>query len=174
MKLLYIITALFVTTLLIAQERINTGNIYTTKGISYKKSDNSPFTGVAEFRKNNGNLMFEKEYNNGFITKYTLYFRGDEKIISNETFYHEKSNTKKKNISYPYNGTLKTITDYDENGKKLLEEQYISDKLVFHCEYINGKKHGVVYSTDKNNIKSTCTYNDGKRISSTKETVNVR
>lgn len=114
-------------------------------------------------------MIFEDEYNNGYLTKCTLYYNTGEKIIAQETLYYENVNTKKKHTSFPssVDYPLKTITDFDENGKKILVEQYMGDKLIYHCEYLNGKKHGTIYSIDKNNVKHTCTYNNGKRIKNT-------
>lgn len=147
------------------QERIKTSEIYISKEIAYKESNNTIFTGIAEYRKNNGHLVFEKEYTNGYITKYTLYYNTDEKIVSDETLYYE-NNIKKRHIIFASSSDypLKTITDFDLNGKKTLEEQYLGDKLIYHCEYFNGKKHGTIYSIDKNNVKHSCTYNNGKKI----------
>lgn len=174
MKLFYIYFFLFSTIYSLAQERIKTSELYTYKNITYRESDNSIFTGIAESRKNNGHLIFKKEYNNGYVSKYTLYYNIDGETVSDETFYYSNSTIKKKHISYPHTGTLKTITDFDENGKKSLDEQFENDKLVYHCEYLNGKKHGTISSIDKNNIKNTCQYINGKKISSSKETVTVR
>jgi antitoxin component YwqK of YwqJK toxin-antitoxin module len=174
MRFFYILTFLFITVFSLAQEKVSSSELYTTKGITYRESDNSVFTGINEFRKSNGHLVFEREYINGYLVKYTLYYNGEEKIVSSETIYQNKSNIKKKHISYPYHDTLMTVTDFDENGKKMLEEQYVNDKLVYHCEYLNGKKHGAIFSIDKNNIKNTCHYINGKRISSSKETATVR
>lgn len=174
MRFFYILIFIFITTFSLAQEKASSSQLYTSKGITYKESDNSLFTGINEFKKSNGHLVCEREYINGYLTKYTLYYNIDEKTVSDETFYYSNSTVKKKHISYPHTGTLKTVTDFDENGKKSLEEQFMNDKLVYHCEYLNGKKHGTIFSIDKNNIKNTCQYINGKIVSSSKETVTVR
>jgi len=174
MKNVYILISVLFTSIIFAQERVKTYDIVTNRGIAYKKSNTTIFSGIAESRKSNGHLNSEKEYIDGFLNKYTLYYNINEKVISSETFYHKISGEKKKHITYPHKGNLKTVTVFDENGEKLLEEHYIDDALVYHCEYLNGKKHGTIYSIDNDNIKSICQYDNGKRISSSKEKVNVR
>jgi antitoxin component YwqK of YwqJK toxin-antitoxin module len=174
MKLFYSLIFFFITVFCLAQERVSTSELYSYKKITYKESDNSIFTGIAESRRKNGHLVFEEEYNNGYMIKYTVYYNTDEKIISSETFYQADSSVKKKHISYPYKGSVKTITDFDENGKKSLVEQFVDDKLTYHCEYLNGKKHGTIFCIDENNLKSTYKYANGKKISSSEEVVNVK
>lgn len=164
MKIKLLIAFLFIAFQLFSQERINTFEIYKNDNLSYKKEDGKIFTGIAEFKKKNGHVVFEEHYVNGFLTKYILYYNLDEQIVATEIIFYKESIYKEKETNFSSKeNQRKEITYFDENGKKKLNEIYKNGSLIYSCEYLNNKKHGKEFCTTKNCDNQTVYYENGKK-----------
>lgn len=148
----------------LAQQRVATHDIYVKDGLAYSEKDNSVFTGIAEFRRSNGHLVLEEIYNNGYKTRYKLYYNTDEVIVSNETLFQSNSHFKKTDINYSLSNSGTRYIHYDAEGRKVLEEIYQGDKLVYSCEFRNNKKHGKKFCITKKGDNLTEFYENGKKI----------
>ncbi|MEE1899992.1 hypothetical protein GN157_02285 [Flavobacterium rakeshii] len=170
------------------QERVKSYQLYSKKGLTYKKTDNTLFNGISEFKRERKNhIVFEEYYHNGIKTKYIEYYNTDEVIVCKEIIYHENSPEKKKFTKFSLDGKRRSLTYYDLNGKKELEETYRhdiltyrceylngkrkfeeaykNDVLVYSCEYLNGKKHGKKFCITKKHESHTEFYENGKKVS---------
>ena len=71
-----------------------------------------------------------------------------------------------KKIRYTTNkhGAWETVTFYDEDGEKVLEEHINEGVLNYRCEFLNGKKHGTEICHDDDGNKLVFHYLNGKKI----------
>lgn len=123
-----------------------------------------PFSGIAESKNNKGHLIFDEEYDNGFKTKYTLYYNGGNKAIARQIYYFEKSFSKQKEIKYSGDKSKTWYTHFGADGKKTFKETYIGTDLIYSCEYKNSKKHGKEFCIKKDGSNSVRYYQNGKKI----------
>ena len=167
MKFKLPILLFFIAFQLFAQEKISTFEIYKKNHLAYKKSDGTLFTGIEEFKKNNGHLVFEKYYEKGYLTNYKLYYNTKEQLISSEEIYYIGSLFKQKKIEYTLvKNEIGSITYFDKNGKKELNEVYKNDTLIYSCQYLNNKKHGKEFCITKKCDNYSEYYENGKKIKS--------
>ena len=147
------------------QKRVKSYQLYTENGLTHKKEDGALFTGICEYKKEKKNhLVFETFYTNGWKSKYIEYYNTDKVIACEEIVYHENSNEKKKASKFSSDGKQKSFTYFDLKGKKELEESYEDDKLIYRCEYLNGRKHGKEFCITKKCDNHTELYENGKKI----------
>lgn len=165
MKLKHLVILIFLYNSAFSQEKLNTFEIYKKDNIHFKKADDSLFTGIAEFKRKNGHIVFEEFYKDGYLTKYVIYYNLKVQIVSTEILYYDKSENKKMKTEFSsVENERKEITHYDINGKKVLNEIYKKDVLAYSCEFLNNKKHGKEYCvTDIGDI-NTEFYENGKRL----------
>ena len=165
MKFKHLIFLIFLYNSTFSQEKLNTFEIYKKDKIHYKKSDNNVFTGIAEFKRKNGHIVFEEFYKDGYLTKYVIYFNLDIQIVSTEILYYDKSENKKTKTEFSsVENERKEITHYDSNGKKTLNEIYKKNILIYSCEYLNNKKHGKEFCITDNGDLNTEYFENGKRL----------
>lgn len=162
MKKICIILLLFVAKIY-SQEILKKDEVYSENNLVYKVSNSELFTGKIQSFKNNNHLTFEIEFKNGELIKSVEYFNGKKIKIAEEIFYR-KYGLKEKKIKYEYLIDYKWVEYYNENNKKVLEEEYRDGILVYSCPYLNNKKNGIVYSIDKNGQKIECKFENGKLI----------
>jgi antitoxin component YwqK of YwqJK toxin-antitoxin module len=155
---------LLIVSSIVAQEKLSSRDVYSDNDIVYSKSNLFPLTGVVAFIKSNNHIVFEKEYKEGFLKKYTEYFNGKEKRIAEEIYYYPKTNRKQKRIKFDLNAKLFWVTTYDESGNKRLYQILENDTVTYSCEYLNGKKHGEEMCADKKGKAIEQHYLNGKLI----------
>jgi antitoxin component YwqK of YwqJK toxin-antitoxin module len=142
------------------------GEIYFYDDLAYKESDGHLFTGTIPVHKKNGRLISEETYTKGFLTKEVRYFNksGTPKIYS-ETYFYEAEFKRQKVVYYYPNGSLYRINYFDLNEEKTLMEDYDdTNKLIYSCEYKNGRKHGKEFCITKKCANMTDYYVDGKKV----------
>lgn len=180
---------------LIRQEKIGMKEVYIHNNLVYKISNDSLLNGVAQRKRKNGHLVYEEEYKKGVILVSKLYFNGKAKIVSNKSIYNpKKPQVLSKEYAYNLNGEIIEVKTYDDNGVKVLLEQFQNGKLTYscqyigkkkhglelgyigskdgkkptyRCEYVNGKKHGTQYCLNEKGIEEIKRFNNGKRIKTT-------
>ena len=175
---------------LISQETVEMKQVYIENNLVYKIVDDGLFTGIAQFKRTNGHLVYEEEFKNGIILFSYLYFNGKEKRLSSKTIFDpNKPYVLSKRYEYDLQGGIFEIYTYNDNGIKILEEQFTNgklsyscqysgkkkhgielgyrdggEKMTFSCEYINGKRNGIEYCLHENGIETKKKFNNGKRI----------
>ena len=146
-----------------SQEVLKNSEIFTKDNLAYKTKNSQLFTGKTQSFKNKNHLLLEREYINGILRKYTIYYNGKEQIVSDEEYYNENRNLEK-TIRYSFDHKIHWIKYYDGNGNKILEEDYKNGILIYNCPYSNGKKNGIVVSIRENGERNECKYEKGKLI----------
>jgi antitoxin component YwqK of YwqJK toxin-antitoxin module len=132
--------------------------------VAYSQTTGKPFTGTAEYRTGKGHLVFERSYEDGYETKYTEYYNGDAIRVAKEKYFHSQSSEKKQEIGYSLDGLRRRSTIYDINGKKVSEQTFENNKLVYSCEFKDNKKHGNEFCISEDGIEAEYIYEKGKRI----------
>jgi len=155
---------LLIVSSLFAQENLRSKDVFSNNDIVYSKSNLLPLTGIVAFVKSNYHIVSEKEYEQGFLKKYTEYFNGENKRIAEEIYYYPKTNIKQKRIKFDYDAKIFWVTNFDENGNKKLYQILENDKVTYSCEYLNGKKNGKEICEDKNGNSIEQKYSKGKLI----------
>ena len=164
MKIIFILITFFLSSNLVGQDTIDMKEVYIDNDLVYRFSDNERFTGVAQSRRKNGHLVYEERYDDGIIREGLTYYNGKEKILDYKTVYHKyKLWVPKKEFYYPKSGKWIEITSFDENGKKILVEQFENDKLTYSCEYSGRKKHGKEFCYSDDGEELTFEYVNGKK-----------
>jgi len=146
-----------------SQEVLKNSEIFKKDNLVYKTENSQLFTGKTQSFKNNNHLLLEREYINGILRKYIIYYNGNEQIVSDEEYYNENGNLEKK-IRYSLDHKIQWIKYYNEYGNKILEEDYKNGILIYSCPYSNNKKNGIVFSINENGEKNVCKYENGKLI----------
>ena len=163
-NILLFVFSCFISTLS-AQEIVGMKDIYLDNGLIYKVSDNTLFSGQAQKVRKNGHLVYEDYFEHGYILKTVVYYNGtDEPVPAQLVEYYDKSFVVKKETNYGFEKPLTEIKHFDKNGKKSLVEEYESGKLIYRCEYVNNKKHGIEYCLDKNGKELRIPYRNGKKV----------
>ncbi|MEL0457394.1 hypothetical protein WJN01_14235 [Flavobacteriaceae bacterium SZ-1-7] len=190
MRNFLVLLMLFTFNKLISQEVIGMKEVYIDNNLVYKVTDDGLFTGIAQVKRTNGHLVYEEEFKNGVILFSYLYFNGKEKRLSSKTkFNPNKPYVLSKRYEYDLQGDIFEIFTYNDNGIKILKEQYTNgkisyscqyldkkkngielgyrdggEKMTFRCEYINGKKNGIEYCLKEDGTEIRKQYKLGKRI----------
>jgi antitoxin component YwqK of YwqJK toxin-antitoxin module len=152
---------------LISQEIIGIKEVYIESNLIYKNKTNELFTGIAQSKRKNGHLVYEEEYKNGIILSSNLYFNGKEKRVSNKTIYNpNKPLITSKEYKYNLEGEIFETTTYNDDGIKILVEEFKNGKLTYSCQYLGKKKHGLELGYGENGVEVTCKteYKNGKKI----------
>ena len=163
---LLILIILFTFNELISQEIIGMKEVYIDNNLVYKNETDELFTGIAQSKRKNGHLVYEEEYKNGIILSSNLYYNGKEIRVSNKTIYNpEKPLVLSKEIKYNLEGEIFETTTYNDNGIKILVEQFKNGKLTYSCQYSGKKKHGLElgYGEDGKKLKYRCEFINGKK-----------
>lgn len=163
MKNLFLIISL-ISANIYSQDSLRVNQVYFEKGLCYKTQTDELFTGKTQSYKNKDHLVYEETFINGQKIKYTIYFNGKKRIVSEEGFYNTKEGFKEKRIRYEYSYDFKWITLYNDKKEKTLEEEYKNGTIVYRCEYLNNKKNGIVFSINDKGEKAECKYENGKII----------
>ena len=190
MRNILILLMFFTFNKLISQEIVQMKEIYVQNNLVYKIVGDGLFTGIAQVKRSNGHLVYEEEFKNGVIIFSYLYFNGKEKRLSTKTIYNpNKPYVLSKELMYELKGDIFEIHSYNDDGIKILKEQFTNgnlsyscqylgknkhgielgyrdggEKMTFRCEYINGKKHGTEYCLLENGIETIKEFNNGKKI----------
>ena len=161
MKYRIVAVFMFLTLKCVCQEKLDSlSNVSVEDNIIGK-----PFDGTKTHRKKNGNLISKIEYINGFQVKYSAYYNIEKEVPYEEIYYHQKAPYEKyKRVKLRLDGSIYAITYFDMNGKKILDKEYVGDKLVYSCEYKNGKKHGKKICLSKEGELLTYIYENGKKV----------
>ncbi|NJB72925.1 antitoxin component YwqK of YwqJK toxin-antitoxin module [Saonia flava] len=164
--------------------------VYIDNDLVYKNADDGLFTGIVQSKRKNGHLVYEEEYEKGIILSSNLYYNGKEKRVSNKAIYNpNKPLVLSKEYSYDLKYKIFEITTYNDDGLKILYEQFTNgkvsyscqylgkkkhglelgyrdggEKMTFRCEYINGKKNGTEYCLNEKGIETKKEYLNGKKI----------
>ncbi|WP_242203172.1 hypothetical protein [Aestuariivivens insulae] len=118
--------------------------VYIDNNLVYKSSNDELLTGIAQSKRKNGHLVYEEEYKNGVILSSNLYYNGKEIRVSNKTIYNpNKPLVLSKEIKYHLNGEVFETITYNDNGIKILVEQFKNGKLTYSCQYLGKKKNGL-------------------------------
>ncbi|WP_242133011.1 toxin-antitoxin system YwqK family antitoxin [Aestuariivivens marinum] len=163
---LLILIMLFTFNELISQEIIGMKEVYIDNNLVYKNETDKLFTGIAQSKRKNGHLVYEEEYKNGIILSSNLYYNGQEIRVSNKTIYNsEKPLVLSKEIKYNLDGQIFERTTYNDDGIKILVEQFKNEKLTYSCQYFGKKKNGLElgYAEDGEKLKYRCEFINGKK-----------
>ena len=154
-----------------AQDTLDMKEVYIDNDLVYKYSDNERFTGVAQIKRRNGQVTYEEIYKDGVILMDYQYYRGEGKKVCYKTVYNRyKLWVKEKEYYYPKSGKWTEITSFDENGIKILVEQFEKDKLTYSCQYSGKKKHGREFCYDDDGNELIFQYVNGKKQKKTNPT----
>jgi len=149
-----------------SQELVDMSEVYIENDLIYKNVNNALFTGTAQMQRKNGHLVYEEVYKDGMILFSNLYFNGKIKRVAQKTLYNPKKLwVISKEIMYDLNGGIFEMITYNEEGEKILVEKFEKEALVYSCQYLRKKKHGLEISYGKNGKKITyrCEYTNGKK-----------
>lgn len=147
-----------------SQDTLDIKEVYIDNDLVYKM-DGQRFTGLAQRKRKNGHLTYEENYKDGVILSSNLYFNTKEKKVSNKTIYNRyKLWVIEKEISYRLSKDTLGIKSYDENGKKVLLEQFENNKLTYSCEYNGRKRHGKEFCYDDDGNELIFEYINGKKV----------
>lgn len=167
LRKLLILLILFTSNEVISQEKIRLKETYIENNLVYKVSNNKLFTGVAQNKRKNGHLVYEEEYKNGIIISSNLYYNGKEIRVSNKTIYNpNKPFILSKEIKYNLDGGIIEMATYNDDGIKILLEQFKNGKRTYSCQYLGKKKHGLELGYGENGVEINCKteYKNGKKI----------
>ena len=162
----YIILLVLISTsfVVISQDTLDMKEVYIDNDLVFKM-DGQRFTGLAQQKRRNGHLTYEEKYKDGVILSSNLYFNTKEKKVSNKTIYNRyKLWVLEKEISYRLSKDTLEIKSYDENGKKVLLEQFENSKVTYSCEYNGRKRHGQEMCYDDDGNKLIFQYVNGKKV----------
>lgn len=149
---------------MISQDTLDIKEVYIDNDLVYKMSGER-FTGLAQKKRKNGHLTYEEYYKDGVILFSNLYFNTKEKKLSDKAIYNRyRLWVLQKEISYTLSGDTFEIKSYDENGKKILLEQFENSKVSYSCEYNGRKKHGKEFCYDDDGNVLIFEYNNGKKV----------
>jgi hypothetical protein len=146
-----------------SQDSLRVNQVYFEKGLCYSVETGTLFSGKAQSYKHKNHLVYEENFIDGQIQKYTIYFNGKKKKICDETFFTDNG-IKEKRIRYEYSIDFKWITYYNTKNEKTLEEDFKDGIIVYRCEYLNNKKNGILFSINDKGEKTECKYVNGKYI----------
>jgi len=166
MRKLLILLVFFTFNKLISQEIIEMKDVFIDNNLVYKVVDDRLFTGIAQVKRKNGHLVYEEEFENGVILNSYLYFNGKEKRLSTKTIYNpDKPNVLLKEIMYDLQKEIFEVHTYNDNGVKILREQFTNGKVSYSCQYLGKKKHGIELGYKDGGEKMTfrCEYFNGKK-----------
>ncbi|WJS94264.1 hypothetical protein NYQ10_19460 [Flavobacterium johnsoniae] len=163
-----LILTLFLTRLSFAQDnqQLTSKDIYSKDGLIYKISNDSIFSGSIENRRWTNNILLSKsEYQNGYIILHTQYYNKNKAgIPSKKTYFYEHQYfKKKKEDKLDFDGSIYSTIYFDENENKILEEGFSSGKLIYSCEFKDGKKNGKEFCLSKNGEAFHYVYENGKK-----------
>ena len=148
---------------LFCQDSISLKDVYLNNEIAYK-IDGERFTGIAQSKRKNGHLVYEEVYNDGVVLLSNLYFNGKQQIVSDRIEYNRyKLWTPAKEYRYNLKGQVIRSISYDENGLKVLVEEFQDGELVYSCQYNGRKKHGVEFCFTEEGEKLMFEYINGKK-----------
>lgn len=163
----YVLLLVFISSALdmFSQDTLDMKEVYIDNELVYSYSDNERFTGVAQLKKRNGQVYFEEVYKDGVILFDYQYFKGtDRKLIYKTDYNRYKLWSKEKEYYYPKSGKWTQMTSFNENGIKVLVEQYEKDKVIYSCAYSGKKKHGQELCYDDEGNKMIFQYLNGKKV----------
>ncbi len=166
MRNLLILLMFFTFNKLISQEIIGMKEVYIENNLVYKVIDDELFTGIAQVKRKNEHLVYEEEFENGIILYSYLYFNSKEKRLSTKTIYNpNKPNVLSKKIMYNLQKEIFEIHTYNDDGIKILREQFTNGKVSYSCQYLGKKKHGIELGYRDGGEKMTfrCEYINGKK-----------
>ncbi|GAA0734249.1 hypothetical protein GCM10009430_49200 [Aquimarina litoralis] len=150
---------------MVSQETIGIKETYIDNNLIYKSVNNKLFTGIAQKKRKNGHLVYEEEYKNGIILSSNLYYNGKEKRVSNKIIYNpNKPLVLLKEHKYNLEGEVFETITYNDDGIKILVEQFEREKLTYSCQYLGKKKNGIEYCLNKNGAKTQIEYRNGKKV----------
>jgi antitoxin component YwqK of YwqJK toxin-antitoxin module len=151
---------------LFSQEIIGIKEVYIENNLVYKNASDELFTGIAQSKRKNGHLVYEEEYKNGIILSSNLYYNGKEKRVSNKITYNpNKPLVLSKEHKYNLESEIFETTTYNDDGVKILVEQFKNRKLTYSCQYLGKKKNGLQLGYAENGEKLTyrCEFTNGKK-----------
>lgn len=166
-KIVFIFLLVFIKSFAEENQQLTLKNLYSKNELVYKFSNDSIFSGSIENRRWTNNILLSKsDYLNGYIILTTEYYVKSKKgIPSRKTYYYEKQYFKKKRVDkLDFDGSLDSSIYFDENENKILEEYYSEGKLIYSCQYKNGKKNGKEFCTSKTGEELNFIYENGKKI----------
>ncbi|WP_162897322.1 hypothetical protein [Aquimarina sp. AD1] len=138
---------------------------YIDNNLVYQSINDKLFTGIAQKKRKNGHLVYEEEYENGIILSSNLYYNGKEKRVSNKTIYNpNKPLVLLQEHKYDLKGEIFETVTYNNDGIKILLEQFEKEKLTYSCQYLGKKKNGIEYCLNKNGVETQIEYRNGKKV----------
>lgn len=190
MRYLLFLVFIFSFNQLISQEIVGMKDVYSKNNLVHKVVDDQLFTGLIQAKRSNDHVVYEAEIKNGLLLCSSIFFNGTEKRVATKTIYNPTNPALfSKELKYHLTGELFEAKTYNEEGIKILLEQFSNgklsyscqyignvknglelgylnggDKLTYRCEYKNGKKQGIEYCLNKNGVEVIKEYSDGKRI----------
>lgn len=167
MRKLLILLFLFSFNTSISQEIVSLKEVYMDHhNLVYTINNDKLFTGTAQSKRKNGHLVYEEIYKNGIILYDNLYFNGKKVSVSDKRIYHpDKPFVLSKEHKYHSNGAIYETTTYNDDGIKILKEEFENGKLAYSCQYFGKKKHGLElgYQENSEKLMYRCEYQNGKR-----------
>ena len=146
-----------------SQDTLSLKEVYIDKDLVYKM-DGQRFSGLAQDKRKNGKLNYEEYYKDGVILWSNMYFNTKEKKVSDKTIYNRyKLWVIEKEIRFRLSQDTLQIKTYDDNGKKILLEQFENNKLTYSCQYDGRKKHGKEFCFDDDGKELIIEYVNGKK-----------
>lgn len=150
---------------LISQEIVEMKNTYINNKLVYKTANDSLFNGISQSKRRNRHLVYDEKFKNGIIQSSNVYFNGKKEIVSLKTIYNlNKLWVISKELYYNLEGEVTMITSYDNYGKKIFEEEFENNVLIYSCEYNGKKKHGVEYCIADCDNELRFEYINGEKI----------
>ncbi|WP_147404214.1 hypothetical protein [Aquimarina sp. AD1] len=165
MKNFLILLMFFTFNKMVSQETIEMKETYIDNNLVYQSINDKLFTGIAQKKRKNGHLVYEEEYENGIILSSNLYYNGKEKRVSNKTIYNpNKPLVLLQEHKYDLKGEIFETVTYNNDGIKILLEQFEKEKLTYSCQYLGKKKNGIEYCLNKNGVETQIEYRNGKKV----------
>lgn len=165
MKTIFFLSFILFTQLLFSQEVLQGSQIYFDHNIAYRNYDVSVFSGIAEYRDEKGILGRRDVYENGIMTKRTMYYttnipKGKE-LSSQETVYVNRKPITR--INYTLIGEKYEYIEYEEDGNRKYSEYWKNGKHTKQY-FKNGKLNGIAVTIEKSGDQVEEFYKNGELL----------
>ena len=166
--IIQLLILLFACSVVRSQDTLLFKEVYIENDLVYKYSDDQRFTGVAVKKRKNGNHHCEQYYNDGVILYENTYYKGKDKKLLYKTYYNRyRPWVEEKEYYYRKSKDWLRVTSFNDDGDKILVEEYENGELTYSCQYAGSKKHGIEFCFDEEGNKMGSEYINGKRVKHT-------
>ncbi|MDC7954700.1 toxin-antitoxin system YwqK family antitoxin [Fusobacterium simiae] len=147
-----------------AERKISDEQMIVEQEIIYAQGEKTPYTGIVEFKYENGKIQGIMGVQNGKLNGKGVTYYPSGKIQSKENYKNGVEDGI--NIIYYENGNVEYEKNVTDDGMTIYEKHYYpSGKLDFEATYKNRKLDGVVKKYGENGeVIQQATYKNGVQV----------